>query len=418
MKTVGLITEYNPFHNGHRYHIEEAKRITGADYVVIIMSGNFVQRGAPAILNKYTRTEIALQNGADLVIELPVCYATASAEYFALGAVATLDQLGVIDSVCFGSESADIDLLTTIAEILLDEPLILSSLITEYMKSGMTFPKARADALLEYISKSKDAMKYNLEELKIFLESPNNILGIEYIKAIRKLKSNIKPVTIKRMDSNYHDQELNETFSSATSIRKSLMEGLPPNNIKQAIPQNSYDLMNQEYRKTFPILDLDISLLLKYKLMLESKDSLSVYLDVSDELKNRIYNSRNEYTNFLDFAMLLKTKQYTLTRVTRALIHILLNIDTSYEEIMKKGTVKYARILGFRKESSSLIRLLNEKGTLHSIIKLADAKYSLDEIGQKILNLDIFSSELYNSVVYQKYGFEINDEYRHRIIIV
>ena len=196
MKITGLITEYNPFHNGHLYHIKKAKEITGADAVIVIMSGNFVQRGAPAIMPKRLRTEIALNAGVSLVIELPVCYATGSAEYFASGAISILDSLGCIDSICFGSECGDYKKLEHIAKILADEPEAYRLSLKNQLKTGLSFPKARQNGLKEY---SKD------DSLDEILEHPNNILGIEYVKALYLQKSPIKAYTIKRIVSDYHD---------------------------------------------------------------------------------------------------------------------------------------------------------------------------------------------------------------------
>jgi predicted nucleotidyltransferase len=425
MKTVGLITEYNPFHNGHRYHIEEAKKLTGADHVVVIMSGNYVQRGAPAILDKYSRAEIALKNGADLVLELPVCYATASAEFFALGAIATLDKLNIVDMICFGSESGDINALTEVAKILENEPPELSELISTYVKSGMTFPLARANALLSYLKSTNHdevSSSHNfpdINEIEKLLFSPNNILGIEYIKAIMRLKSNIIPMTIKRKDSNFHDQDITSAFSSATAIRKSLHEGIHPTQLFNTMPENAFPIMNDLFHKSFPIDEKDFSLLLKYKLLLEKPDTLRDYLDVSGGLEKRIYNLLNEYKDFSQYALCLKTKQFTLTRVTRALLHIILNInDNTFRGIMKEGTVKYARILGFQRSSSHLIKSIKDKGKIIPITKMANAATMLDDVGSTLLDLDVFASSLYNSIVFNKYGYEIKNDYLHDIVIL
>ena len=195
MKIVGLITEYNPFHNGHLHHIQEAKRVTGADTVIVVMSGDYVQRGVPAIMPKRIRAEMALRCGASAVFELPVCYATGSAEYFAMGAVSLLDRLGVVDSLCFGSECNDLDALSHVADILSQEPEGYRTLLKSALKKGCSFPAARHSAMLEYTSSASVAS---------LLDDPNNILGIEYLKALKKLNSSIKPFTIRR-DPAYAD---------------------------------------------------------------------------------------------------------------------------------------------------------------------------------------------------------------------
>ena len=190
MKIVGLITEYNPFHNGHLYHIEKAKEITGADSVIVVMSGNYVQRGAPAIMPKHLRAEVALEAGVDVLMELPVCYATGSAEYFAAGAISLFERLGCVDSICFGSECGDYGLLARVAHILADEPEGYRQALKDLLKSGMSFPLARQKALKDYLED---------DSLDSVLEQPNNILGIEYIKALYQRKSPMKSYTIKRM---------------------------------------------------------------------------------------------------------------------------------------------------------------------------------------------------------------------------
>ena len=198
MSTVGLITEYNPFHNGHLYHLETSKMITGADTVITVMSGSFVQRGEPAVIDKYTRAEMALANGVNLLVELPTFYACSSAEYFSYGAIMTLEALHV-DFVCFGSECGDIDVLSYIAELLIHEPDQLSELIKEKLSSGISYPKARNDSLCQYI-KANNCI-YDSSMIEKVLKSPNNILGIEYLKTIKKFDLAIKPYTIQRVGS-------------------------------------------------------------------------------------------------------------------------------------------------------------------------------------------------------------------------
>lgn len=197
MRICGLITEYNPFHNGHIHHLEEARRQCNADYLIVVMSGNFVQRGAPAIIDKYCRTKMALLGGADAVFELPSLFATSSAEVFARAAVSLLEMMGCVDTLCFGAEDADIEVMKIIAKTLNHEPESVSEDIQDYLKSGMTYPAARAEALEHYLSGSIS----NVHEI---LAKPNNILGIEYLRALDRLHSKIEPVAIKRWHTDYH----------------------------------------------------------------------------------------------------------------------------------------------------------------------------------------------------------------------
>ena len=202
MKITGLITEYNPFHNGHLYHLQKAKELTDADAIIVVMSGDYVQRGEPAVMPKYLRTQAALEAGASVVLELPVCYATGSAEYFARGAIALLDSLGCVDAVCFGSECGDIEILENIAEVFLEEPERYRVALQEYLKEGKSFPVAREQAFLRYWNETEE----NLDKYEEVLKNPNNILGIEYIKAMKLKKSRMKACTIQRIVAGYHDR--------------------------------------------------------------------------------------------------------------------------------------------------------------------------------------------------------------------
>lgn len=423
MKVVGLITEYNPFHNGHKYHMEEAKRITGADHVVVVMSGNFVQRGTPAIMNKYSRAKMALSCGADVVFELPVCYSTGSAEYFSLGAVSLLNQLGIIDEICFGSECGNVHELTSIARILAEEPLEYKTLLGTFLKKGYTFPLARTYALKALLPDIDEAI----------LSSPNNILGIEYIKALIQLKSSIKPVTIARTLAGYHEEDLNispqkgtnpaaisstAAISSATAIRKSILEATSFAVLESHVPGEVLSLLKEEYRKTFPIYEDDYTLLLQYKLMWETKESLSGYLDISKDIANRIKNTNISLLTYSQLAQEIKTKQLTLTRVNRAFIHILLNITAAnMEEYKREGYTQYARILGLKKSSSYLLRNIKDKAQIPIVTKVGDASKTLNQTGLKMLHEDIFAANLYNQIICHKYNTLMKDEYTHGIIL-
>ena len=278
MKIVGLITEYNPFHNGHLYHIKESLRVTGADAAVVVMSGDYVQRGTPAIMPKRIRAEMALMCGAGAVFELPVCYATGSAEFFALGAVSLLDSLGIVDYLCFGSECNDLPALEQLAELLLEEPEAYQILLKDYLKQGMSFPRARQEAILSYTEDPRFAE---------ILRNPNNILGIEYLKAIKKLGSRIEPYTIARRGAQYHDEELDSDYSSATAIRSLLAYSSSSFNtepvegnydelsfsgilseLENQVPKCCLELLKDYHKVQYPISQNDFSLILKYKLLL------------------------------------------------------------------------------------------------------------------------------------------------------
>lgn len=450
MKVVGLITEYNPFHNGHKYHIEEAKRVTGADYAIAVMSGNFVQRGTPAMIDKYSRAEMALNNGVDLVLELPVCYATGSAEFFAHGAVSLLEQLGIVDYLCFGSESGDIDLIKEAAEFLLEAPATFNDELLSLLKEGFTYPAARLKALENYlITSSVDKVSSPLS--KILME-PNNILGIEYMKAIYRLSSSLIPVTIKRQSAHYHDINLavhnasatselhlpsdssvpaipaissataNPVISSATAIRSALQDtdgisGLPIT--ENSVPADVYKYLSINYLKTYPITIEDFAQVIKYKLMSEDTLSLARYVDITSDLADRMKHILNYEISISELSKALKTKNLTLTRINRALIHMLLNITANtFEEYNRHGYASYARVLGIKETSSHLLRKASKIGRIPIITKVSTAEKQLDSLGMQMFSQDLLATHLYNQAIYEKFKTSIPNEYKHGISII
>lgn len=425
MKIVGLITEYNPFHNGHQYHLEKALELTGADAAIVVMSGNYVQRGTPAIMPKHLRTEIALKSGAAVILELPVCYATGSAEFFALGAVSLLEQLGCVNAICFGTESGDLAPLKKIANILANEPAEYSNFLQSHLKSGYSFPAARQKALQEYLHD---------EDLISCLSHPNNILGIEYLKALHLLRSNMVPYAIKRKESNYHDTDLKTTYSSASAIRKLLdfsshaihtaseeMYDEPIlsdilTRLEEQVPPACIQLLEENHRLRYPVYANDFSLLLKYKLLTMTPNDLTKYVDVTPDLANRIIKSRNDFINFDQFCDILKTRDLTHTRISRALLHILLNIKKrDLKEYISNNLHGYAHILGFRKDCVDVLTIMKQHSSLPLITKLS-ANSNLKDFAKYMLMQDIFASNLYESVVTDKFKTPFINEHEHPII--
>ncbi len=426
MKIVGLITEYNPFHNGHQYHIQTAKEVTGADLAVVIMSGDYVQRGVSAIMPKRLRAEMALKCGAAAVFELPVCYATGSAELFAFGAVSFLDQLGIVDSLCFGSECSDLEGLEKVADILLEEPKEYQVHLKACLKNGMSFPSAREEALASYMKTA---------DYSFLLHDPNNILGIEYLKALKKLGSRIRPYTIRRKGSHYHDQDLKSSFGSASAIRSllaysgSALSGVSPvrtfentsfvnilGELEEQVPDSCLELLKDYHRVKYPIYQNDFSLILKYKLLNKRPDTLPRYMDVSNELANRIFGQLNNYFNYKQFCELLKTREVTQTRINRALLHIMLGIKkNAVNEYLEKGPHFYARLLGFRRDCARVISSVAKKSPLPLLTKPYEDE-SLKPPGRKMLTHDILASNLYTSVVTDKYKTAFENEYHQPIL--
>lgn len=414
MNIVGLITEYNPFHNGHLYHIQEAKRVAKADAAVVIMSGNFVQRGAPAIMPKHLRAKSALLSGADLVLELPVCFATGSAEFFAMGAIALLDSLGCVDSICFGSECGASEILGKIAKILSEEPDDYKKALQNALRKGMSFPQARQHALQEYFINNH----FDANALADVLSQPNNILGIEYMKALYQRNSSMKAYSIRRIGAGYHESELTEKYSSASAIRQSLAKDSLSENIYRQLPFAAQTIMKETFDMRYPVYANDFSLILKYKLLQETKKSLTSYMDVSEDLANRIINLRNDFQSFDGFCNTLKTKDMTYARISRGLLHILLDIRTEHLANYKKnGYCHYAHILGFRKSSAELLSLLKGTSKVPLLTKLTQTE-DLSEAGCQMLHQDIFASDLYESVITDKFDTPFINEYQQQIVRV
>lgn len=396
MKTVGIIAEYNPFHNGHAYHIAKAKEVTGADYCIVVISGNFVQRGAPAIIDKYIRAETALLNGADLVLELPVYYALGSAEYFASGAVALLDKLGVTDTLCFGSECGDLSILTEFARKLSDEDEQYKHIISRHLKRGLTYPNARNIAL--------ESCAPHLNAHLNVLTTPNNILGIEYCKALYRRGSRIQPYTIRRAGASYHDASLSSSYCSALAIREAISGSGHLADIRQLIPQSAYELLTAQFHKTFPILPDDFSLPLHYRLLSEQSAGYADYVDVDSSLSDRIAKNLPSYRNFTDFCELLKTKNRTYTRIARSLMHIYLGIrQEDFKAYQSEDYIYYARMLGFRKNAEPLLTAIKTYSSIPLLSKLADADTLLAKNGQNMLAKDIYAGHLYQSIVQHKF---------------
>ena len=402
MTVVGLIAEYNPFHNGHKYHIEKARELTHADMVIVVMSGNFVQRGVPALMPKHLRAETALKAGASLVIELPVCYATASAEQFAYGAVSLLDKLGCVDAVCFGSECGEISMPKSLADVLAEEPEAYREILQRYLRRGDSFPVARQMALKEHLKSDFP------DEV---LSEPNNILAIEYLKALRRLHSRIRPIAIQRISSHYHDEELKEEISSATAIRNTFAGNSGfSTKLTAQIPETGISLLKENYQKRYPVFPNDVSLLLKCKLLKENKTSLQEYADVSEELANRIANSLSQYLNFEQFCRLLKTKEVTYSRISRSLIHILLDIKKS-----DMSEIEYAHVLGFRADDSALFSKIKQEASIPLLSKLTNVE-NLSESAKQMLRLDILAADFYESIVTEKFRTPFQSEYCHPVI--
>lgn len=361
MNVTGIITEYNPFHNGHKFHLEESKKQTKSDGTICIMSGNFVQRGGPAIIDKWKRTEMALSNGVDLIIELPTFYAVSSAEFFAKGAVSILNSLNIVNNLFFGSEIGDAKALSEIAKVLVSEDERFQNILKENLSLGLTFAKAREKSLIEYLNRS---------EINNIITSSNNILGIEYIKAILKLNSSINPVALKREGSNYNDKSLSQTFSSATSIREVLKNTSNIEDLKNIIPLESYEvfskLQEQDYRFTF---EEEMFKYIKYKIQTNCVNFNNLY-EVTEGLDNKIIKEISSSNSLHEFILKIKSKRYTYSKISRILTHIYLGLDNDdFKDIANENNL-YVRVLGFNKTGREILSLIKANSSIPLITKV------------------------------------------------
>lgn len=402
MNVVGIIAEYNPFHNGHLYQIQYARETLHADYIVVVMSGDFTQRGTPAITDKYLRSKMALSQGVDLLIELPTIWATSSAELFAKAAVTALAKTGVVNTLLFGAECDDMNLFYQTARLLNDESLSYKNKLTHALSNGETFARARAIALGDNIPAD-------------FLTTPNNILGIEYVRAIEKYHYAITPVALRRIGNGYHDTEINHDtiYPSASAIREHLQDDAMVITRLQGLSAISTNQLTEYLDKHCLINPQDISLLLHQRLI--AQDCYEQYSDCSKELSNKILNCRDQYVGFEAFIQLLKSRNYTYTRISRMLCHILLNITTDdITNGIKNGWIPYLRILGFSENGSSLLTLITQKSSVSVILQVKTANDLLFEEDLAILQKDLYASDLYRSLLTAKTGRSYSTEYTRK----
>ena len=399
-RVLGIIAEYNPFHNGHLYHLDASKKVTGCDYTVAIISGNFTQRGSTSVVDKWSKTKMVLQNGVDLVIELPVLYSISSSENFAEGAIKILNSLGIIDYLSFGSETPDITILNSIADILCNEPKDYKKLLTTELDKGLSFPKARENALLNYIKNANtfENDKPNFEKHKKALSSPNNILGIEYLKALKKYNSSIKTVCISRFATDYNSSDFSGSIASATAIRE-LIKNKDFNSIKNVIPKNSYSVLMDCINSGHIVSDLNcFEKEIIYTLRKMSTEEISNLPDVSEGLEFSIKKAANSCNTINEFLDIVKSKRYTVTRLQRILLYALLNISKEDMQLSKQVEMPYVRVLGFNDNGKKLI---SEIATKHPELKIiTSVKKFVDGNSDKDLQVlfdkDILATNVYS----------------------
>ena len=410
MSTVlGIIAEYNPFHNGHLYQIEEAKRKTGAQYVIAVVSGNFTQRGNTSLINKWQKAQMAIENGVDIVLELPTIYSLSSAENFAEGAIKILDSLKIVDTLCFGTETGDFAALNNIANVLYNEPKEYSAILSHELGKGISYPKARENALMMYLN---DVRRY-----ANILSGSNNILAIEYLKAIKRLKSDMTPLAIERKKVYYNDEKIVDEFASATAIRK-LIATEQYSDLRKVVPKNTYMILKEQIEKGKYVIDLvKFEKEILYTLRKMSTREIAELPDVSEGLENAIKNAANSCNNLIDLVNIIKSKRYTQTRIQRVLLYVLLGITKKDMQNSKK-VIPYSRVLGFNnkgKEMLSDICNINPK-----IQMITSVKRYMEECSNKVLRemleKDIFATNIYT--LGYEYDSWANLDYTNKLVIV
>ena len=384
-KVVGIIAEYNPFHNGHSYHIQNIKALTGADFVVAIMTGNFTQRGNTSVVDKWEKTKMALNGGADLVIELPTIYSISSAENFANGAVKILKTLGIVDSISFGMETDDISTLNNIANVLYLEPPEYKAILEHELSKGNSFPKARENALMMYLN--------DIKRYANVLKGSNNILAIEYLKALKKQKSNLVPIGVKREKVYYNSTKIIDEYASATGIRNLLLHN-QLEEVRKVVPAKTYSLLLNNIRQGTYVLDITAyNNEIIYKLRSMTIKEIANLPDVNEGLEYLIKDASNKTNNLIELINKIKSKRYTQTRVQRILLYALLGITKKDMEISKKMT-PYIRVLGCSENGKMLLSQINSKAKVITSFKKFEKTNKNRKI-KRMLEIDKKATDIY-----------------------
>ena len=384
-KVVGIIAEYNPFHNGHIYHIQSTKEKTGADFVIAIMTGNFTQRGSTSVVNKWEKTKMALNGGVDLVIELPTVYSISSAENFANGAIKILNKLGVVDTISFGMEAQDISDLNNIANVLYSEPQRYKNLLRYELSKGESYPKARENALMVYLN---DIKRYGG-----ILRGSNNILSIEYLKALKKYKSNIIPVGIKREKVYYNSTKIIDEYASATGIRSLLLRN-QIEEVRKVVPPTTFNILLNNLREGNSVLDLTaFNSEIIYKLRTMTVKEIANLPDVSEGLEYLIKEISDKTNNLIDLINGIKSKRYTQTRVQRILLCVLLGINKKDMELSKK-IMPYVRVLGCSDNGKILLSQISNNVKVITSVKKFE-KTNKNRKLAKLLEIDKRATNIY-----------------------
>ena len=384
-KVVGIIAEYNPFHNGHVYHIQNTKEQTGAEFVVAVITGNFTQRGNSSVINKWEKAKMAIAGGVDLVIELPTIYSISSAENFSDGAVKILDSLGIVDTISFGMEAQDISSLNNIATVLYSEPPEFISVLMHELQKGESYPKARDNALMMYLN--------DIKRYANILKGSNNILAIEYLKALKKQKSNLMPFGIKREKVYYNSMKIIDEFASATGIRNLLLRN-QVEEVRKVVPASTFQILMDNFRNGTYVLDITAyNYEILYKLRNMSVKEISELPDVTEGLENLIKEVSGKTNNLIELINGIKSKRYTQTRIQRILLYAMLGITKKDMELSKKIT-PYIRVLGCSEKGKLLLSQINPKVAVITSLKRFEENNKNQKFN-KLLDIDKIATDIY-----------------------
>lgn len=413
MSTLGIIAEYNPFHNGHLYHLKKSKDLSGAEFTIAVMGGHFLQRGEAAVFDKWTRTAMAISAGIDLVIEMPFVFATQDAHGFAHGGIRLLEALGIVDYISFGCEEDHLEVLFELAKILKTEPSYFQKVLRAEVKKGNSFPKIREKALLEYLQQHGFSIaNISMNRLKEILNQPNNILALEYLKSLQKIKSSIKPIPIKRVGSKYLENNLEGHYSSATAIRKELIHRYDRfdftslKSIKAAMPDFSYQILSDVLRDGLNPISLscyDQAILSQLRRM-KLTDIKKIH-GVAEGLENRLKESALLSHHIEDLIESVKTKRYTRTRIQRTLIHSLFTLNQKEVITFNRTGPLYCRVIGMTGQGKYLLKKIKASAEIPIVTRVKkfyqQNKRNGNELAQKMMDYDILSTDLYD-LGYQK----------------
>ena len=414
MKVLGIIAEYNPFHYGHLYHLMKSKELVRPDFVVVVQSGNFTQRGEAAIADKWIRAEAAVHCGADLVLELPVVYAVQTAELFAYGAVQTLNHTGLTDYLSFGSEINDLEQLKTIAELFVPESQVYRNNLKSFLQQGLSFPAARSQAVLHYLAPSSEESAGSIRSI---LSDSNAILAVEYLKALKQTGSPIAPVTVHRIRSSYGSQRIKKGITSAASIRKEILQHGLDSKVENAVPQAVFQILSDAFADGMgPVRTESLENLFLGILRRSTTAEIKSWMDVSEGLENRIRKSAQNASSLEELISSLKTRRYTQTRLQRILIHGLLDLTTETFRTLNDDTgPKYLRILAFSEHAAPLLKQLKKTARVPIITKAAHIAKEGKPV-QEMFAFDRLAGDLYSLGMKNPNGRKGDRDFTHRIL--